>query len=191
MTAEPRPTRGFSTARLLSLAAGVIALDQLAKIVVLSRMQPGDTVPLLPGLFQFRFIVNRGGLFGIFRDLPDLWRTVLFTGVPVLASAGLLFFLLRTPATQVLLRSGLALILGGAIGNLTDRLRLGFVVDYLDVFFRGHHWPAFNVADSAICIGVGLILLDAFHHRPSESEGVPSGSSRAEPREVEEPRQQA
>jgi len=190
MIAEPRGPRIFSTARLLSLAAGVLAVDQWTKMVVLSRMRPGDTVPVLEGLFQFRFIINRGGLFGVFRDLPDFWRTMLFTGVPLVASVGLLFFLIRTPATQVFLRSGLALILGGAIGNLTDRLRLGYVVDFLDVFVKGHHWPAFNVADSAICMGVGLILLDAVR-RPSDGEGVPNDLSRAESREVEGPEQQA
>lgn len=155
------PGRRVPTAALLASVI-VLAADQLTKAWVTARFQPGQTLSVLEGWFQIRFIVNRGGLFGVFRDLPEGWRTVLFTGVPVVASIGLLIFLLRAPATQRALQLGLALILGGALGNLVDRLRLGHVVDFLDVYWRDHHWPAFNVADSAICVGVGLILLDAF-----------------------------
>ncbi|MGD8376475.1 MAG: signal peptidase II [Acidobacteriota bacterium] len=142
-------------------AAALVAADQLTKAWIVSALAPGERVPVVPGWFQLHFIVNRGGLFGLLRDLPDLWRTVLFSGIPLAACVGLTYFLLRAPRYQPLLRAGLACILGGAAGNLVDRLRLGHVIDFLDVFWRDHHWPAFNVADSAICVGVGLILLDA------------------------------
>ena len=173
MSAETPSASRVEMALLLS--ATVVALDQLTNAWITSRMRPGQTIIVLEGWVQVRFIVNRGGLFGLFRDLPEVWRTILFTGIPLLASLGLIVFLLRTPASQALLRSGLALILGGAIGNLIDRLRLGHVVDFFDVYWRDHHWPAFNVADSAICIGVGLILLDGFrgrspHAAPSASD---------------------
>jgi signal peptidase II len=174
MAAEPRRTPG-PAAWLLLLSAAVLAADQASKHVITRHLHPGEIQPVVDGWFQLRFIVNRGGLFGVFRDLPELWRASLFTGVPVLACVGLLVFLLRAPASELQLRSGLALILGGALGNLTDRLRLGHVVDFLDVFWRDHHWPAFNLADSSICVGVGLILLDALTRRePSSSGTVPA-----------------
>lgn len=160
--------------RLLLLVAAVLAADQVTKQIILATLAPGERLPVIDGWFQLRLIVNRGGLFGLFRDLAEIWRAALFTGVPILACVGLLAFLLRTPAAQLLLRRGLALILGGALGNLTDRLRYGHVVDFLDVFWRDHHWPAFNVADAAICVGVGLILLDAGLRRepgPAGREG--------------------
>jgi signal peptidase II len=100
----------------------------------------------------------------------------------LLASVGLLVFLLRTRPAQRMLRTGLAFILGGAVGNLIDRLRLGYVIDFLDVYWRGHHWPAFNVADASICVGVGLILLDAFMSpAPSPAEGRDAATPTPEP----------
>jgi signal peptidase II len=162
-------------AAALLLSAGVVAADQIAKAWISARLSPGESIPLIEGLFQIRRIANQGGLFGILRDLPEVWRTVVFSGVPLVASAGLLLFLARAPASERALRAGLALILGGALGNLIDRLRLGHVVDFLDVYWRTHHWPAFNLADSAICVGVGLILLDAFRgrsRRPSPAPGA-------------------
>jgi len=163
---------------LFLLASAVLAADQITKHLVAATLEPGQAIPVLPGWFQIRLIVNRGGLFGVLRDLPDPWRALLFSGIPLLASLGLVVFLLRTSPAQSLLRGGLALILGGAIGNLTDRLRLGHVVDFVDVFFRDHHWPAFNLADSAICVGVGLILWDAFRTGPSAS-AVPAAATEA------------
>ena len=174
MTADTVGSRYRALPLFLASALAVIGVDQLSKYLIATHMVPGQVIPLVKGWLQLRYIVNRGGLFGVFRDLPGFWRALLFTGVPLAASAGLLLFLLRTRPGQLLLRSGLALILGGAVANLIDRLRLGHVVDFLDVYWHSHHWPAFNVADSAICVGVGLILLDAF--RGHESGAVdPTG----------------
>jgi len=172
---------GFPLA-MMALAAGTVIVDQVSKYLVATHLSPGDRWTVLEGWFQIRFITNPGGLFGSFRNLPDMWRVVLFSAVPLLASVGLLVFLLRTPAAQRVLRTGLALILGGAVGNLIDRLRLGHVIDFLDVYWRNHHWPAFNVADTSICVGVGLILLDAFmsptkEQKASTSAPEPDGSS--------------
>ena len=86
---------------------------------------------------------------------------MLFTVVPVAAIVLIAVYAWRVPAAQTMTHVALALILGGAVGNLVDRLRLGYVVDFVDVHWRGWHWPAFNVADSAICIGVGLLLLES------------------------------
>ena len=174
MPSDTAPRRAPTLSLLL--AAAIVVLDQIAKLAVVANMVPGGRHEVIRGWFQIRFITNAGGLFGSFRDLPDGWRTVLFSAVPLLASVGLLIFLLRTSSVQRRLRTGLALILGGAVGNLVDRLRLGYVIDYLDVYWREHHWPAFNVADASICVGVGLILLDAFLGPTREPEPSPAPS---------------
>ncbi len=142
------------------LTLAVLLLDQAAKWLVTSRLPLYASVPVVPGLFHLTLVTNRGALFGLFHDLADPYRGALFTVVPGLAIGLILFFQYWTTMRDHLAHTGLALILGGALGNLIDRLRLGHVVDFLDVFAGDHHWPAFNVADSAICIGVVLLVLD-------------------------------
>jgi signal peptidase II len=138
----------------------VIVADQAAKTAVRAAMPLHESRAIVPGLFHLTHVSNRGALFGMLRDLPDPWRSLLFTLVPLAAIALIVCFQARTPLSDLAGQGGLALILGGAVGNLTDRIRLGYVTDYLDVFVGDHHWPAFNVADSAICVGVALLLLD-------------------------------
>jgi signal peptidase II len=154
---------------LLSLA--VLSLDQLTKEIVSTRLTLYSSIPVIPGLFQITLVTNRGALFGLLHDLADPWRGALFTIVPAAAIVLVLVFQYRTTPHDPLTQSGLALVLGGAVGNLADRVRLGYVVDFLDVFVGDHHWPAFNVADSAICTGVGLLVADLWrrgrHHAPS------------------------
>jgi len=159
---------------MMAVTAGTVIVDQISKFLVTIYLAPGEVWPILEGWFRIRFITNPGGLFGLFRNLPDPWRVAVFSVVPLLASVGLLVFLLRTRPAQRTLRTGLAFILGGAVGNLIDRLRLGHVIDFLDVYWRDHHWPAFNAADTAICVGVGLILLDAFMSPVNEPEAATS-----------------
>lgn len=138
----------------------VLLLDQGTKAVVTSRMALYSSIPILPGFFHLTLVTNRGALFGLFHDMPDPYRSALFTVVPALAIALILAFQYCTTIADAAAQSGLALILGGALGNLADRLRLGYVVDFLDLFVRDYHWPAFNLADSSICVGVGLLLAD-------------------------------
>jgi signal peptidase II len=170
-----------SRSRLLRLAfallsLSVLVLDQATKALVVSRLTLFSTVPVIPGLFHITLVTNRGALFGLFRDLADPYRGALFTVVPVLAILLMLVFQYRTTLHDVVTQSGLALILGGALGNLVDRLRLGHVIDFLDVFVGEHHWPAFNVADSCICIGVALLLIDllarSWHRQPALPPGA-------------------
>ncbi len=159
---------------MMAVAAGTVIVDQISKYLVTIYLAPADRWTVLEGWFQIRFITNPGGLFGSFRNLPGPWRVLVFSVIPLLASVGLLVFLLRTRPAQRMLRTGLAFILGGAVGNLIDRLRLGHVIDFLDVYWRNHHWPEFNSADTSICIGVGLILLDAFMSTAKEPEAAKS-----------------
>jgi signal peptidase II len=153
-----RPATLRITYHLLSLS--ILALDQLTKDLIVSRMTLYSSVPVVPGVFHLTLVTNRGALFGLLHDLPDPYRVVLFTAVPILAILLVLTFQYRTATGEAGTQAGLALILGGALGNLADRLRLGYVIDFLDVFVGDLHWPAFNIADASICIGVGLLILD-------------------------------
>lgn len=158
------------------LTLSVLVLDQATKAMVVSRMTLYSSAPVVPGVFSLTLVTNRGALFGLFHDLPDPYRSSLFTAIPLLAIALMLVFQYRTTVHDFATQSGLALILGGALGNLVDRMRLGYVIDFLDVFVGEHHWPAFNVADSCICVGVACLVIDLLArgwHRPA---AVPPGA---------------
>jgi signal peptidase II len=124
---------------------------------------------LIPGFFNLTYVRNSGAAFGLFADLPSAVRAPLFTAVSVGALVLLLFLLRGLRPEQWGLRVALASVLGGAIGNLIDRVRHGDVVDFLDVHWRGYHWPAFNVADSCITLGVAVLLISSLRsRRPDE-----------------------
>jgi signal peptidase II len=148
-------------ARGLSVAVVVALLDQASKLWILSFMlgrPPGEqAIPLAP-FFNLVLVWNRGVSFGLFNN-DSAWNAVALTLVAAAIVGGLLVWLKR--ATHGLAAVAIGLVIGGAIGNVIDRLRFGAVVDFLDVHAAGWHWPAFNVADSAICIGVGLMLIDS------------------------------
>jgi signal peptidase II len=146
---------------LVVLITGLtVALDQISKHYILSYFLPGEIRPVIPDLFNLTLTFNPGAAFGLWRDIPDGWRQVVL-GVTTCAALGVVFYLLKQPGYQSrLTQTALAGILGGAIGNIIDRLRHnGTVVDFLDVFWGSYHWPAFNIADSAICLGVALLIV--------------------------------
>jgi signal peptidase II len=153
-------TRGAAQrAGYAALSVAVFGLDQWTKHLVTASMALHDSVPVIRDLFHLTLVTNRGALFGVLHDLADPYRSVLFTLVPILAVGLIVYFQVRTSLRDAIAHLGLALILGGALGNLADRLRFGHVIDFLDVFVGDHHWPAFNVADSSICVGVSLLVL--------------------------------
>ena len=146
------------------VAAIVVLLDQISKWLVVKYLPLYDTVRLLPFL-DVTHVRNPGAAFGIFRDLPENARLILFAVVLITAVLVILYFLNKTGSQDKLLRFSLGLILGGAIGNSIDRFRLRYVTDFIDFHWFGDpalHWPPFNIADSAITIGVILILFDTF-----------------------------
>jgi signal peptidase II len=154
--------RKYRIAALVSLF--VIALDQLTKWLIRANLVLFERVPLLPFL-DITHIRNRGAAFGILNDLPEGVRIPLFALVLVLAIFVISMFLKKAESGDRILIFSLSLIMGGAIGNSIDRFRLGYVTDFIDFHWFGdpnYHWPPFNVADSAITIGVILILFDAF-----------------------------
>ena len=132
----------------------VFLLDFGTKFWVMKALTPHDPIPVFPG-FNLYLTFNRGVSFSMFSANSTLgvWALIGLTGG---ISALVIYFIQKEK--ELLTRVGLALVLGGAIGNLLDRLRFGAVVDFLDFYLGQYHWPAFNVADSAICIGAGLIL---------------------------------
>ena len=144
--------------RLLAIVAGsVLLLDQLTKVYIDRTFALYQSVEVVANFFHITYLRNKGAAFGILAD--SAFRVPFFIGVSLLAVAMILWYFRQLPQNQVGQQLGLSLILGGALGNLIDRIRLGEVIDFLDVHWYRHHWPAFNVADSAICVGVGLLLL--------------------------------
>jgi signal peptidase II len=151
------------------LAAAIVAADQLTKWLVLARFAPGERVEVT-GFFNLVLVFNKGAAFSFLATAPG-WQTPLLSAF-ALAAALIVSVLLLRSRERRLFSAGLALILGGAVGNLIDRLRFGHVVDFLDLHAAGWHWPAFNVADSAITVGAALLILDGFRHHEKRA-GAP------------------
>lgn len=161
--AEPAPPAATveepNGRRWLPLALAVIAADQLVKALVVSRLVPYRPVHLLPVL-DFTLMYNPGAAFSFLADATG-WQRWLFVGLAAVVGVGIVIWLGYVKArSQRMLACGLSLILGGALGNVIDRLRMGHVVDFISAHWNQHAFPAFNVADSAITIGAALLVLD-------------------------------
>ena len=148
--------------RWFALAALVVLADQATKALLLARFAPGERLELAP-FFNLVFVFNPGAAFSFLSEAGG-WQKPLLVAFALGAAAIVSVLIVRRPLER-LLCTGLALILGGAIGNVIDRLRFGQVVDFLDFHAGGWHWPAFNVADSAITVGAVLLVLEGFVHR--------------------------
>ena len=149
----------------LLLALLVLVLDQASKAWVMAVFQPYEVQRVLP-VFNLTLVFNEGAAFSFLSNAGG-WQRWFFVGLTSLISLGILLWLLRLKASERLTGLALALILGGALGNLVDRLRLGRVTDFLDFHWQSWHWPAFNLADSAITLGVMLMLLVSFRPQPN------------------------
>ena len=144
--------------KLLMVSGTLIVLDQLSKMAILRSMPLYETIPVIPGFFNITHIHNPGGAFGFMASQGPEVRSFLFLAMSTLAAVVIVFFYLRTPAAYSWLSTALLMIFGGAIGNMIDRYRFGEVVDFLDFYAGGYHWPAFNVADSAISVGMAILV---------------------------------
>jgi signal peptidase II len=142
------------------IVAAIVVLDQATKAMVKSRLPLHESVTVIPGFFDFTHVRNTGAAFGMLNNIDFAYKPAVMVFVALVALGAVASYALTLPATQRIARCGLALILGGAIGNLIDRATMGYVVDFVDVYWRGVHFWAFNVADSAITVGVVLMLLD-------------------------------
>ncbi|MCY7295939.1 signal peptidase II [Alteromonas sp. a30] len=148
--------------RWLWLAVVAFGLDQFTKQLVLKNMALYDSIQIVP-FFNFTYVQNHGAAFSFLSDAGG-WQRWLFTGIALFVSALILWWLKQTKRDQVLLPIAFSLILGGALGNLFDRLVYGYVVDFLDVYYQTWHWPAFNIADCSIFLGAVGLLVDAFRN---------------------------
>ncbi len=144
--------------KLVIIAGAIILLDQFSKGLILRFLPFNRTIAVIDGFFNLTHIHNPGGAFGIMANLSPLLRNIVFLFISSLAVGLIFYFYKKTPAQYTWLAAAFALILGGAIGNLIDRIRFGMVVDFLDFYLGNWHWPAFNVADSAISTGIGIFL---------------------------------
>jgi signal peptidase II len=167
----------------LLLIAAVVALDQATKWLVVRSIGLHDYVTLVDGLLSLSHVRNRGAAFGILSDWDLPYQSWLLAGLSLAALGAIGVYFWKLPPAARLPRAALALVLGGAVGNLIDRARLGYVVDFVHVYWREHQWPDFNVADSAITIGVTLLVLDILRspaHEPAadapvDTAGEPAG----------------
>jgi signal peptidase II len=137
----------------------VVAGDQLTKAWITANFGMFQTREIIPGLFNLTYLTNRGAAFGFLNGDHGSWRHAFFVGVALVAMVMMVFLLRQMQKEGKRFVVAIALIFGGAVGNLIDRLRLGAVVDFLDVYWADYHWPAFNVADSAITVGVTIFLV--------------------------------
>ena len=144
----------------LWIAVVIVLLDQATKALVKAKLPLYDSVTVIPGFFDLTHVRNTGAAFGMLNSVEFAYKPLVMVLVAVIALGAVASYAFTLPPDQRMARFGLAMILGGAIGNLIDRATAGFVVDFVDVYWRGIHFWAFNVADSAITVGVVLMLLD-------------------------------
>ena len=173
-TAATTPRR--AKAGFLLVALAVLALDQWSKWLVEAHLPHLASMEVIPGFLNFTHVRNTGVAFGLFAAHGDDLHTLALSAVGLLALAVVLVYFWRTPATDRLLLGALSLVLGGAVGNLADRIAGGAVTDFVDVYVGTYHWHTFNVADSAITVGLVLMAWDALRTRGDQHEPVPETS---------------
>ncbi|MGD8521861.1 MAG: signal peptidase II [Desulfobacterales bacterium] len=145
--------------RLAVIGGCVVIVDQITKLLILRHLPFNQNITVIAGFFDIVHINNPGGAFGLLASLSPQWRTIIFLFISSLAVGLIFYFYIKTPQSHPWLAAGFALIFGGAIGNLIDRLRFGFVIDFLDFYIAKYHWPAFNIADSAITVGLAIFVI--------------------------------
>src|SRR6266581_4050457 len=152
------------------LAVLIVLLDRWTKRLVAARISMYTHIQIIPGLFRLTHTENTGAAFSLFADSPSHWKTALLIGFSVIAMVIVSVLLWRRSCALSLTGIALSLILGGAVGNLWDRVASGRVVDFLLVYYRQYQWPVFNLADSAIVIGAGLLVIEILFHKPPVDE---------------------
>jgi signal peptidase II len=165
----------------LLLMAAVVVLDQATKAVIVRSLALHEYVPLVDGLLSLSHVRNRGAAFGILSDWDVPHQSALLSVLSLGALFAIACYFLRLPRAARLPRLALALVLGGAFGNLIDRVRLGYVVDFVHAYWRQYQWPDFNVADSAITVGVTLLVIDILRSPGHAPAGAKPGIDAAAP----------
>lgn len=150
------------TSRLITGVLGIVLLDQLVKLAVIRALPVYESLTIIPHLLDFTYVRNTGVAFGVLNESSLPYKGVITTALALIALAGIGLYARQLQAHERWARLGLTMILGGALGNLLDRVRLGYVVDFVDVYWNTSHFWAFNVADAAISCGAVLVFLDLF-----------------------------
>jgi signal peptidase II len=150
------------TLKWLWISLLVVALDQVTKSIAVDNLILFQPVPVFPG-FNLTLMHNKGAAFSFLSDQSG-WQRWFFTVIAIVVSVAIVIWMKRLPADHRLTAVSLALILGGAVGNVWDRILLGYVIDFIDVYYADYHWPAFNIADSAISVGACLLIIDSLRH---------------------------
>lgn len=150
-------------------AAVVIVFDQITKAVIAERLFVYGTHKVIDGFFSLVYVMNPGAAFGFLAEAPEIFRYFFFVGITLLALVLIIYYILKSKQERLPVIISLTLIFGGAVGNLIDRLRFGAVVDFLDFYIGTWHWPAFNVADSAISVGAVLMIWKMLVNRKKTS----------------------
>lgn len=151
------------------LACIIVILDQATKLLIQHALSVHEVRSILPGFFNLVHIHNRGAAFGLLNSTDINWQTPFFIVVTLLTVLVIIFLILTTPRKDRFFIFGLSAILSGALGNLVDRVRLGYVIDYLDFFVGPYHWPAFNIADMAISLGAMALIISFYRKERHES----------------------
>ena len=160
--------------RAILLPLFIVALDQITKWLVIQRLPLYEDVPLITGFLSLQHVRNSGAVFGFLSGADIPLKPYLFAAMSATALAALIYYARTIPKEEKLPRFALSLVIGGAIGNLIDRVRFGYVVDFVKMFWETHVWPNYNVADSAISIGLVLLIVDSFRPRDREIVAAPS-----------------
>lgn len=156
----------------LLLAPFFLLLDVVTKELILAKFYLGESIPIIDGFFNLVYVRNTGAAFGMLAEANPSFRVPFFLTIPFIALAVIAWIFKKLPPQSLLVSSALSLVMAGAVGNLLDRLRHGYVVDFLLFHWKNQaHFPAFNVADSAITVGVGLMILDMFVNQPPAEKG--------------------
>jgi len=149
-----------------SIIGLILILDQATKYLVEKHVRLYETITIVPGFFNLTHVRNRGAAFGILANVPGIWRSLFFIFVTIVAVA-VIGYLIKTTKERLHIMA-FALIAGGAVGNLIDRLRYTEVVDFIQWYVKDHYWPSFNIADSAISVGVALLVVDMLFTKKRE-----------------------
>ena len=161
---------------LTLIGGGIIILDQLTKHHIQKALRLNESIVVIDDFFSLTYIRNPGAAFGFFANQTAQFRSVFFLSISAVALTLLIFFFLQAPKEDLSALIAISLLFGGAVGNLLDRLRMGEVVDFLDFYIGQFHWPAFNVADSAITVGISLLMFNLFLQKkevPAPASEVP------------------
>jgi signal peptidase II len=148
----------------LFLVVLTLLFDRWTKSIIHSRLDLNQSISVIDGLFDITYVRNTGVAFGILNSFSSPAKVLLLSMFTIGAAVIVILYSFHSPARNRVLQAALSLILGGALGNLYDRINYGYVIDFLEIYFRNYHWPAFNVADSAISTGVVLLALEILRH---------------------------